>query len=190
MKKVVLLFLIVSGIEWRLVMSITSMRIGRIAYIQNSRYVAAHFRHFITNQSSIQTAKLVHFACHTYDYCRTANYFSIDSICSLYEESAHVGKIVSSLSTTVIKIHLCPHGITEETHICFGDPTRAPIPLQTAFDSMSLVYTLPLTPAIVIMTTKLMYLPIAGTSSIQVYDIETMKLVNTFSQSCNIAYLI
>jgi WD40 repeat protein len=164
------------------------MRVARIKYIQNSRYVVAHFRHFITNQSSIQTVKVCAFACHSHDYCRTANYYSIDSICSLYEESTHVGNIVSSLSTTVINIQLCSDGIKELTHICYGDPTRAPIPLQTAFDSMVLVHTLSLSPAMIIMTTELMYVPIAGTSSVRVYDIETMALINTFFQPCNIAY--
>jgi hypothetical protein len=38
------------------------------------------------------------------------------------------------------------------------------------------------------MITELMYVPIAGTSSVRVYDIETMALINTFFQSCNIAY--
>ncbi len=82
---------------------------------------------------SIQKVKVCTFACHSHDYCRTANYYSIDSICSLYEESIHVGKIVSSLSTTVINIQL-----------------------------------LPLSPAMIIMITELMYVPIAGTSSVEV----------------------
>jgi hypothetical protein len=38
------------------------------------------------------------------------------------------------------------------------------------------------------MITELMYVPIAGTSSVRVYDMKTMALVNTFSQLCNIAY--
>jgi hypothetical protein len=188
MKNIILFFLILNGTMWRLSMSITSMRVALIQYIQNSKYVAAHFRHFIKNQSSIPTAKACAYACHYNDYCRTANYYSINSICSLYEESINVGKVVSSLSTTIIKIQVCPSGIDELTNICYDDPTRTPIPLQTAFDSMALVYSLPIGPAAIIMTTELMYLPITGTPSIRVYNMKTMALVNTFSQSCNIAY--
>lgn len=164
------------------------MRVATIQYHWNSRYFPANFRHFIVNQSNIPTNKACALACYTHDYCRTANYFLMDFICSLYEESKHVGKVISTLSTTVIQILLCPPGYNEETHICYGDPTRTPIPLQTAFNSMSLVYQLPLSSAMVFMTTQFMYVPIINTPTIRVYDMQTMNLVTTFSQSCNIAY--
>ena len=174
---------------WEFSLSTPSLRMATIRYLPNSRYIPSHARHFIVNESNIQTIKACALTCHTHDYCRTANYFPMDFICSLYEESKHVGKVIGTSSTTIIQIVLCPPGYNEETHICHGGPTRTPIPLQQAFDSMSLIHQLPIAPAMIFMTTQLMFVPVAGTPIIQVYDMQTMNLVTTFSQSCNIAYI-
>ena len=189
MMRAIWLLLILHGILWQFSFSISSIRVAVVQYHSDSRYLPAHVRHFIANRSNIQTIKACAYACNAHDYCRTANYYSVDLICSLFEESKHVGKVISALSTTVIQIQLCPPGFSEETHICFGDPNRTPIPLQTAFNSMSLLYQLPLNPAMIFMTTQWMYVPLGSSSIINVYDMQTMNLITTLSQSCNIAYV-
>lgn len=64
MKNTISFLLFLNGITWKFSSCIITMRIARIKYIQNSKYIAAHFLHLITNQSSIATVKACALACH------------------------------------------------------------------------------------------------------------------------------
>ena len=73
-------------------------------------------------------------------------------------------------------MQLCPDGVDELQHLRFADPSRSPIPLETALNSMSLIHVFPIqAAAIIIMTAEVVYVLIVW----QAYD----TMVMLFSQT-------
>ena len=165
------------------------LRTARVKILHRSMYVAAYHLHAMGTFSSVSLRDCM-YQCQNNDYCRTANYFTSDTgtMCSLFEEHAFVGRILSvfsATSSTMISFDLCPPGFTEPAHICFGFPVniQPPVSVQQALDSLRFLqkFSLLTYHPIVLPSRNTLYLPVHTQKIVQLFDWLSLKVIGNLS---------